>query len=185
MSKHNWNNERAFSHYVEATNALSFQILDLKKVDQHTGGRVVNPSVHQQVLTFAVLKVEYFGKIFRKTKPVPWLLTSLRHQYWRFELLVWYQWASYQIRKIAGCACAGKRPPPPPRRLQRKRAVMPVGIANLRWQGKCSRNPRRLRTRNCTYVARGPSWEIIEYANISSCLYTQLCTTRGTFIQTI
>ena len=33
---------------------------------------------------------------------------------------------------------------------------MHVGIAYMRWQGKRSRHSRRMRTRNFTYLARGP-----------------------------
>ena len=81
-------------------------------------------------------------------------------------------WASYQIRKIAGYACAGNAGNIFPRRpFQRKplvsdpgmhhgtcvtRAVMHVGIAYLRWRGKRSRHSRRMRTRNFVYLARGP-----------------------------
>ena len=36
------------------------------------------------------------------------------------------------------------------------RAVMLVGIAYPRWRGKRSRHSRRMRTRNFTYLARGP-----------------------------
>ena len=77
-------------------------------------------------------------------------------------------WASYQIRKIAGCAGNVL----PRGRLQRKplvsdpgmqslhvrdaRAVMHVGIAYPWWRGKRSRHSRRMRTRNFTYLARGP-----------------------------
>ena len=78
------------------------------------------------------------------------------------------QWASYQIRKIAGCACAGNAGNVfSRRRLQRKplvsdpgmrhaRSVMHVGIAYPRWRGKRSRHSRRRRTRNFTYLVRGP-----------------------------
>ena len=78
------------------------------------------------------------------------------------------QWASYQIRKIAGCACAGNAGNVFPRcQFQRKplvsdpavhhaRAVMHVGIAYLRWRGKRSRHSGRMRTRNFAYLARGP-----------------------------
>ena len=61
-------------------------------------------------------------------------------------------WASYQIRKIAGCACAGNAgtfPPPQTskqiaslrfrhasRHMHHARAVMHVGIADPRWLGK-------------------------------------------------
>ena len=82
-------------------------------------------------------------------------------------------WASYQIRKIAGCACAGNdRSVSPRRQFQRKpltsdpknasrhvrdaRAVMYVGIAYPRWRGKRSRHSRRMRTINFVYLARGP-----------------------------
>ena len=68
-------------------------------------------------------------------------------------------WASYQIRKIVCCTCAGNAGNVFPRhRLQRKttsyrsrhasrhvrdtRAVMHVGIANRRWRGKRSRRMR-------------------------------------------
>ena len=84
-----------------------------------------------------------------------------------------YPWASYQLRKIAGCACAGNVGSVfPRRRFQRKpqvsdpsmhhgtcvhaRAVMHGGIAYPRWRGKRSRHSRRTRTRNFTYLARGP-----------------------------
>ena len=63
-----------------------------------------------------------------------------------------------------------KRFPPPPisketdswrsrhasRHVRDARAVMHVGIAHLRWRGKRSRHSRRMRTRNFTYLARGP-----------------------------
>ena len=87
-------------------------------------------------------------------------------------------WASYQIRKIAGCACAGKagnvflR-----RRLQRKslvndhgmhhgRAMVYAGIAYPRWRGKRSRHSRRMRTRNFTYLERGPCKKLWEFSKI-------------------
>ena len=80
-------------------------------------------------------------------------------------------WASYQIPKIAGCACAGNAGNVfPRRRFQRKPLVndpdmhhgtcvthvMHVGIAHLRWRGKHSRHSRCMRTRNFVYLARGP-----------------------------
>ena len=42
------------------------------------------------------------------------------------------------------------------RHVRDARAVMHVGIAHLRWRGKRSRHSRRMRTRNFTYLARGP-----------------------------
>ena len=82
--------------------------------------------------------------------------------------------ASYQIRKIAGCACAGNAGNVSPRRRLQKKplvsdpgmhhgtcAVMHVGIAYPRWRGKRSRHSRRMRTRNFPYLARDPwaqSW---------------------------
>ena len=71
-------------------------------------------------------------------------------------------WASYQIRKIAGCACAGNAgivftlPPTlmetislrsrhAARLVRDARAVMHVGIAYPRWWGKRSRHSRRKR----------------------------------------
>ena len=70
--------------------------------------------------------------------------------------IVWmiYQWASYQIRKIAGCACTGNAGNVfPATNFNRNRllmipacitarAVMHVGIANPRWRGKHSRRMR-------------------------------------------
>ena len=58
-------------------------------------------------------------------------------------------WASYQIRKIAGCACAGNTgkvfPATDFEGNRQARAFMHVEIANLRWQGKRSRYSRRMR----------------------------------------
>ena len=59
-------------------------------------------------------------------------------------------WASYQIRKIAGCACAGDAGNGftatdfKGNRLL-ARAVMHVGIVNPQWRGKRSRHSRRMR----------------------------------------
>ena len=71
------------------------------------------------------------------------------------------QWASYQIRKIADCACAGNAGDVFPatdfkgncglasrhasRHVCHARAVMHDGIANPRWRGKRSRHSRRMR----------------------------------------
>ena len=83
-------------------------------------------------------------------------------------------WASYQIRKIAGCACAGNVGIVFPRhRLQRKPLVSDpgmhpdtcvthvpwyqlVGIANPRWRGNFPGIPGACATRSFTYLARGP-----------------------------
>ena len=78
-------------------------------------------------------------------------------------------WASYQIRTIAGCACARNAGNCFPRhRLQRMRcrhasrhvrharAVMHVGMADPRWWGRRSRHSGACATRNFTYLARGP-----------------------------
>ena len=78
------------------------------------------------------------------------------------------QWGSYQIRKIAGCACVGNAGNDFPRgRLQRKPLASDpdmhhgtCGIAYPRWRGKRSRLSRRMRTRNFTYLARGPCYEV-------------------------
>ena len=40
---------------------------------------------------------------------------------------------------------------------------MHVGIAHLRWRGKRSRHSRRMRTRNFTYLARGPWVDFLIY----------------------
>ena len=85
------------------------------------------------------------------------------------------QWASYQIRKIAGCACAGNTGNVFPRRqFQRKPLVSDPGmhhgtcVTHVPWcmsgsltcgdGGKRSRHSRRMRTRNFAYLARGPCW---------------------------
>ena len=52
------------------------------------------------------------------------------------------------------------------RHVRDARAVMHVGIAYLRWQGKRSRHSRRMHTRNFAYLARGPwNW------TTRACLY--------------
>ena len=82
-------------------------------------------------------------------------------------------WASYQIRKIAGCACAGNAGNVfPCRQFQRKPLVSDPGmhhstcVPHVPWcmsgsltcgnGGKRSRHSRRMRTRNFAYLARGP-----------------------------
>ena len=72
--------------------------------------------------------------------------------------------------------CRERFPPPPisketdswrsrhaSRHVRHARAVMHVGIAHLRWRGKRSRHSRRMRTRNFTYLARGP-WYDFDYS---------------------
>ena len=82
-------------------------------------------------------------------------------------------WASYQIRKIAGCACAGNAGNVfPHRRFKRKPLVSDPGmhhgtcVTHVPWcmsgsltcgdGGKRSRHSRRMRTSNFAYLARGP-----------------------------
>ena len=84
-------------------------------------------------------------------------------------------WASYQIRKIAGCACAGNAGNVfPRRRLHRTLLVSDSGMhhgtcvthvpwcmsgsLHQGWRGKRSRHYRRMRTRSFTYLVRGPWW---------------------------
>ena len=68
--------------------------------------------------------------------------------------------------------CLERFPPPPisketdswrsrhaSRHVRDARAVMHVRIAHLRWRGKRSRHSQRMRTRNFTYLARGP-WKL-------------------------
>ena len=81
-------------------------------------------------------------------------------------------WASYQIRNIAGCACAGNAGNVfPHRRFQRKPLVNDPAIhhgvrharaviACPRWRRKRSRHSRRMRTRNFPYLARGPCYVV-------------------------
>ena len=72
-----------------------------------------------------------------------WNLVTPAHQWFGGVI----SWASYQIRKIAGCACAGNAGNvfPPPTSKETARAVMHVGIANRRWRGKRSRHSQRMR----------------------------------------
>ena len=52
-----------------------------------------------------------------------WPCSSEVSRLWSSNNLILFQWASYQIRKIAGCACAGNAENVfPRRRLQRKNA---------------------------------------------------------------
>ena len=85
-------------------------------------------------------------------------------------------WASWQIRKIAGCACAenagnvfpstafkGNRLLAIPAWITSRadaRAVMHVGIPNPHWQGKRSRHSRRMRNPQF-YVSRKRSMAIV------------------------
>ena len=90
---------------------------------------------------------------------------------------------AYQIRKIAGCACAGNAGNVfLHRRLQRKLLVSDPymhhdtcvthvpwcmsGSLNQRWQGKRSRHSRRMRARNFTYLVWGPSRPISSSLNM-------------------
>ena len=81
-------------------------------------------------------------------------------------------WASYQMRKIAGCACAGNAGNVFPatdfkgnrylgsrhasRHVRNARAVIHVGIVNPQWQGDVLGIPGAYATCNCMYLARGP-----------------------------
>ena len=80
------------------------------------------------------------------------------------------QWASYQIRKIAGCACARNAGNVfPCRQFQRKPLVSDPGmhhstcVPHVPWCmsgsltcGDGGKRSRRMRTRNFAYLARGP-----------------------------
>ena len=111
--------------------------LDIYAIDQHE-------SVHLQAVD---------DQHRKPTKPPP--MTN--------SLFSWpaTRWASYQIRKIAGCACAGNVGNVfPATNFKGNRwftiaacimerascsAVMHVGMANLRWRGKRSRHSPRMR----------------------------------------
>ena len=99
------------------------------------------------------------------------------------------QWASCQIPKIAGCACAGyagnvfpdtlgQRSRHASRHVRDARAVMHAGIANWRFSlmsvaGKTFPGiPGACATRNCTYLVRGPCVE--EVKNLSIILQSRL-----------
>ena len=80
---------------------------------------------------------------------------------WNAPLQLTCQWASCQICKVAGCACAGNAGnvfPPltsketasyqsrhAPRHLRHTRAMIHVGIDNPRWRGKRLWHSRRMR----------------------------------------
>ena len=81
-------------------------------------------------------------------------------------------WASYQIRKIAGCACAGNagyifsatagyRSWQASRHVRNARAVMHAGLISgllwRRWRGNVPGIPGACTTRNFAYLVRG-SW---------------------------
>ena len=97
--------------------------------------------------------------------------TSLYKSIEQYFSGVGLSWASCQMRKIAGCACAGNAGNVFPatdfkgdRQLtilacitvRRASDVMYVGIAKARWQGKCPRHSGACTTRNFTYLVRGP-----------------------------
>ena len=92
-----------------------------------------------------------------------------------FSPITLHPWASYQIRKVAGCACAvnmwmpgtffpatdfnGNRYLAIPACITARAwrtCVMHVGIAYQRRRGKRSWYSRSMRTRNFTYLTRGP-----------------------------
>ena len=97
-------------------------------------------------------------------------------------------WASYQIRKIAGCACAGNAGNVSPhRRIQRKSLVSDPGmhhgtcVTHVPWcmSGSLTRGvgenvpgiPGACATRNFTYLARGPWPNLENNRNDSLVLY--------------
>ena len=92
---------------------------------------------------------------------------------------IYEPWASYQIRKIAGCACAGNAGNVfPDAEFKGKRDLaIPACMCRdacrdclPRWRGKRSRHSWRMRTRNYTYFATGPCEWFISNMLISSML---------------
>ena len=71
--------------------------------------------------------------------------TNRVHNYWCI-MYVYSAWASYQIRKIVGCTCAGSAGNVfPTADFKGNRIIaMHVGIAIQRWWGKRYRNSRRM-----------------------------------------
>ena len=79
------------------------------------------------------------------------------HAVWHMPATWSCEWASYQIRQIAGCACAGNAGNVFPagnfqgnrlisyHGVRQARAMVHAGIANLRWRGKRTRRSRRMR----------------------------------------
>ena len=122
---------------------------------------------------------------------VSWLL-FLHELFIRSFIL--HSWASYQIRQIAGCACAGNAGNVfPRRRIQRKLRVSDPGMhygtcvthvpwcmsGSLypQWWGKRSRHSRRMRIRNLTYLARGLCYDskCIHVIHLSVVRITAVC----------
>ena len=96
------------------------------------------------------------------------------------SLKAMYLWASYQIRKIAGCACAGNvfpatdfnetasyQPRHAKRHVRHARAVMHVGIANPWWQRKRSWHSRRMRNPQCYVSSLRPIADMSKMAGIT------------------
>ena len=96
-------------------------------------------------------------------------------------------WASYQLHKIACCAC-GCRQRFPCHRLQRKPLVsdldmdngtcvthvpwcMSIGIANPRWRGTRSRHCRRMR--NPQFYVSGERPMGTRFSEIAKCTYSR------------
>ena len=110
-------------------------------------------------------------------------------------------WSSYQIRKIAGCVCAGNvgnvSPPPTSketagsrsrhasRHVRHARAVMHVGIANPRWWGKRSRHSQHMHNPQFYVSGKRPmaSWVVVIIRS-SNCLSIRRETITGTSAET-
>ena len=87
-------------------------------------------------------------------------------------------WASYQMHKIAGCACAGNAPLVSDPDMHHGTCVTHVpwcmpgsltsGFLWSRWRGKRFRHSRRMRIPYFTYLVRGPYHKIIHFHRITS-----------------
>ena len=85
---------------------------------------------------------------------------------------MWLQRASYRMRKIAGSACAGNAenvfPATEFKGSRHARAVMHVGIANLRWRGKRSRHSRPMRNPQFYVSGKRPIAKYYLYVTITT-----------------
>ena len=105
--------------------------------------------------------------------------------------VTWVPWASYQLRKIAGCTCAGNAGNIFPARLGRKPLVSDPGmhhgtcVTHVPWcmSGSLTRCggdnvpgiPGACATRNITYLVRSPCRQNaqIRVSTVCSCLFSK------------
>ena len=101
------------------------------------------------------------------------------------------QWASYQIRKIAGCVCAvydgnvfpttdfketaDERSRHASRHVRDARAVVHVGIANPRYRGNSFRHSRRMRNPQFYVSGKSPTVLFSLYTANTHIVWKRIC----------